>query len=215
MSVEEGQVGCPRQGLVDIERCWACRAYDGLSTGYSEGVVCRSSISETFVARSVDQADTRYLDWLAEDPPAGGSDPVHGRRMSSPEVDWPTRQARTPGGGQPRRLDPTASAHLGQVPRVTLNVVAWHDGVPPRVGAGPHASEPQGLRAAHQRLAGPGRPMREDMESERQAASHRKAGLKPFTKGCLALVRQPGDRDVGDERLNAEGGARRTAWHPH
>ena len=42
LAVEEGRVVCPLNGPVDIERCWACRAFDGLSTGHIEGVVCRS-----------------------------------------------------------------------------------------------------------------------------------------------------------------------------
>ena len=29
LSVEAGQVVCPRRGIVDIELCWACPAYDG------------------------------------------------------------------------------------------------------------------------------------------------------------------------------------------
>jgi hypothetical protein len=41
--VEAGQVMCPRTGMVDVERCWICPAYDGFSTGHLEGVVCRAS----------------------------------------------------------------------------------------------------------------------------------------------------------------------------
>jgi hypothetical protein len=52
--VEAGQVVCPRRGLIDIELCWACPAYDGLSTGRFEGVVCRSSVTpEPIELRSV------------------------------------------------------------------------------------------------------------------------------------------------------------------
>ena len=40
LAVENGQVVCPRRGVVDIERCWACPAYRGLSTGPIEMVVC-------------------------------------------------------------------------------------------------------------------------------------------------------------------------------
>ena len=54
LPVEEGQVPCPRRGLVDIELCWVCPAYDGLSAGMSEGVVCRSSTLDPLVLRSVD-----------------------------------------------------------------------------------------------------------------------------------------------------------------
>jgi hypothetical protein len=44
--VEAGQVMCPLQGVVDLERCWVCPAYDGLSGGHVEGVVCRASLTE-------------------------------------------------------------------------------------------------------------------------------------------------------------------------
>ncbi len=44
--VEAGQVVCPRQGLVDLERCWICPAYGGLSMGHIEGVVCRADPSD-------------------------------------------------------------------------------------------------------------------------------------------------------------------------
>jgi hypothetical protein len=42
LAVEAGQVVCPRRGIVDVERCWVCPAYDGLSTGHIEGVICRA-----------------------------------------------------------------------------------------------------------------------------------------------------------------------------
>ena len=42
LAVEAGQVVCPRRGIVDLERCWACPAYVGLSTGHHEGVICRA-----------------------------------------------------------------------------------------------------------------------------------------------------------------------------
>ena len=54
LTVDDGQVTCPRQGLVAIERCWACRSYDGLSAGYIEGVICGWSASSPIVGRSVD-----------------------------------------------------------------------------------------------------------------------------------------------------------------
>jgi len=41
LAVESGEVMCPREGPVDIERCWLCPAYDGLSAGHIEGLVCR------------------------------------------------------------------------------------------------------------------------------------------------------------------------------
>jgi hypothetical protein len=46
LAIEAGQVVCPRRGLVDLERCWACPAYDGLSAGWIEGVVCRADLAE-------------------------------------------------------------------------------------------------------------------------------------------------------------------------
>jgi hypothetical protein len=40
LAVEAGQVICPRRGFVDIETCWRCPSYGGLSTEQFEGVVC-------------------------------------------------------------------------------------------------------------------------------------------------------------------------------
>lgn len=40
LTVEEGQVMCPRRGIVDIEDCWICPAYRGLAGGQVEGVAC-------------------------------------------------------------------------------------------------------------------------------------------------------------------------------
>jgi hypothetical protein len=40
LAVEAGQVICPRRGIVDIETCWRCSSYQGLSTEQFEGVVC-------------------------------------------------------------------------------------------------------------------------------------------------------------------------------
>lgn len=40
LAVEEGQVVCPRRGIVDLEMCWACPAYLGLTTRLREGVIC-------------------------------------------------------------------------------------------------------------------------------------------------------------------------------
>jgi hypothetical protein len=45
LAVEAGQVVCPRRGIVDLERCWNCPDYDGLSGGRIEGVVCRADPS--------------------------------------------------------------------------------------------------------------------------------------------------------------------------
>ena len=42
LEVHDGRVVCPRQGSVDLGRCWVCPAYDGLSGGRLEGVVCRA-----------------------------------------------------------------------------------------------------------------------------------------------------------------------------
>lgn len=46
LAVEAGQVVCPRRGIVDLERCWVCPAYDGLSSGRIEGVVCKANLAE-------------------------------------------------------------------------------------------------------------------------------------------------------------------------
>jgi hypothetical protein len=46
LAVEAGQVVCPRQGIVDMERCWVCPAYDGLSAGRIEGVVCTAHLAD-------------------------------------------------------------------------------------------------------------------------------------------------------------------------
>jgi hypothetical protein len=40
LAVEDGQVVCPRRGIVDLELCWNCPAYRGLTTGMREGVIC-------------------------------------------------------------------------------------------------------------------------------------------------------------------------------
>ena len=49
LRVEAGQVVCPRQGIVDLERCWACPDYDGLSGGRAEGVVCKADLEDVAV----------------------------------------------------------------------------------------------------------------------------------------------------------------------
>lgn len=38
--VEAGQVMCPRRGIVDVEDCWICPAYRGLSGGRIERILC-------------------------------------------------------------------------------------------------------------------------------------------------------------------------------
>ena len=40
LAIDEGQVVCPRRGIVGIELCWACPAYRGLTTRRLEGVIC-------------------------------------------------------------------------------------------------------------------------------------------------------------------------------
>lgn len=40
LAVEAGQTMCPRRGIVDIEDCWVCPAYRGMSRGSVEGLVC-------------------------------------------------------------------------------------------------------------------------------------------------------------------------------
>ena len=39
-TIEAGQVVCPNRGVMDVEDCWVCPAYRGLSTGPTEGLVC-------------------------------------------------------------------------------------------------------------------------------------------------------------------------------
>jgi len=40
LAVDDGQVVCPRRGIVDLDMCWGCPAYRGLTTGPREGVIC-------------------------------------------------------------------------------------------------------------------------------------------------------------------------------
>ncbi len=44
--VEDGEVVCPRQGVVDLELCWVCPAYAGLSGGRLQGVVCTTNLAD-------------------------------------------------------------------------------------------------------------------------------------------------------------------------
>ena len=40
LTVEGGRVMCPRRGVVDIEGCWACPAYEGVSGGSMDDLAC-------------------------------------------------------------------------------------------------------------------------------------------------------------------------------
>jgi hypothetical protein len=51
LRVEAGQVVCPRRGVVDIETCWICPDYRGLTDGGSEYLVC--GLSEESLATAV------------------------------------------------------------------------------------------------------------------------------------------------------------------
>lgn len=51
LRVEAGQVVCPRRGLVDIEACWICPDYRGLTDGRSESVIC--GLTEESLASAV------------------------------------------------------------------------------------------------------------------------------------------------------------------
>jgi hypothetical protein len=46
LAVEEGEVVCPRQGVVDLELCWVCPSYGGLSGGHIQGVVCTMNLAD-------------------------------------------------------------------------------------------------------------------------------------------------------------------------
>jgi hypothetical protein len=46
LAVEDGEVVCPRQGVVDLELCWVCPAYGGLSGGWAQGVICTMNPAE-------------------------------------------------------------------------------------------------------------------------------------------------------------------------
>ena len=50
LAVEEGQVVCPRRGIVDLELCWTCPAYQGLTTGSREGVLCGMEAAHMSIA---------------------------------------------------------------------------------------------------------------------------------------------------------------------
>lgn len=40
LSVEAGQVVCPRRGVVDLELCFVCPHFDGFQEGITEDLVC-------------------------------------------------------------------------------------------------------------------------------------------------------------------------------
>ena len=40
LRVEAGHVVCPRRGLVDIQECWSCPEYRGLSDRRVESLLC-------------------------------------------------------------------------------------------------------------------------------------------------------------------------------
>ena len=64
LRVERGRVMCPRRGAVDIEGCWVCREYQGMSDGHVESLIC--GLSEEAVASGL---------WAVDhEDPAGGGD---------------------------------------------------------------------------------------------------------------------------------------------
>jgi hypothetical protein len=38
--VDEGQVACPRRGIIDLELCFLCPRFRGFHEGITEGLVC-------------------------------------------------------------------------------------------------------------------------------------------------------------------------------
>lgn len=46
LAVEDGEVVCPRQGVVDLELCWVCPAYGGLSGDRMQGVICTMDLAD-------------------------------------------------------------------------------------------------------------------------------------------------------------------------
>lgn len=59
--IEAGQVICPRKGILDIEACWVCPEYRGLSDGHVESLIC--GLSEESLASVV---------WAIDRPPIAG-----------------------------------------------------------------------------------------------------------------------------------------------
>jgi hypothetical protein len=41
LSIEGGQVSCPARGVVDLERCFMCPAFEGTREGATERLLCR------------------------------------------------------------------------------------------------------------------------------------------------------------------------------
>jgi hypothetical protein len=40
LAVDDGQVSCPRQGLIDLGRCFQCPHFGGFQEGLTEALVC-------------------------------------------------------------------------------------------------------------------------------------------------------------------------------
>lgn len=51
LTIEAGEVVCPRVGIVDLERCFRCRDYDGLVEGPVERLVCAAATGPDLVTR--------------------------------------------------------------------------------------------------------------------------------------------------------------------
>jgi hypothetical protein len=51
LRIEAGEVVCPRRGIVDIEDCWVCPQYRGLSQGHTESMMC--GLSEESLASAL------------------------------------------------------------------------------------------------------------------------------------------------------------------
>ena len=59
-AIEAGQVVCPNRGVMDVEDCWVCPAYRGLSTGPTEGLVCSPDRTVSLNASGLDA----YPAWI-------------------------------------------------------------------------------------------------------------------------------------------------------
>lgn len=59
-AIEAGQVVCPNRGVMDVEDCWVCPAYRGLSTGPMEGLVCSPGRTESLDVSGLDA----YPAWI-------------------------------------------------------------------------------------------------------------------------------------------------------
>jgi hypothetical protein len=40
LAVEDGEIACPRQGVIDLELCWICPAHGGSTRGGVQDVIC-------------------------------------------------------------------------------------------------------------------------------------------------------------------------------